>query len=134
MPAALDHMILPVNDAAESVAFYTDLLGFGRDADCEPFTVVRVTPELTLQLAPWGTDGHWHLAFSFDRGEFDEVFGRVRAAGLAYGDSFHEADNGRGPAPEDGARGPGYAVYLFDPNRHLIELRYYDDAEVGSPT
>jgi hypothetical protein len=58
----------------------------------------------------------------------------VRAAGLAYGDSFHEADNGRGPAPEDGARGPGYAVYLFDPNRHLIELRYYDDVEVGSPT
>ena len=130
MPTALDHMILPVNDADESVAFYTGILGFGRDADSEPFTVVRVTLSSRCS-SPWGTEGHWHPRLLRPR--------RVRrglrsGARACHGDSFHEADNGRGPAPEDGARGPGYAVYLFDPNRHLIELRYYDDAEVGSPT
>jgi hypothetical protein len=31
----------------------------------------------------------------------------------------------RGPADEDGARGSGKAIYLMDPNNHLIELRYY---------
>jgi hypothetical protein len=24
------------------------------------------------------------------------------------------------------ARGPGKALYLFDPNKHLIEIRYYE--------
>jgi hypothetical protein len=31
----------------------------------------------------------------------------------------------RGPGDEDGARGPGKAVYLFDPSKHLIEIRHY---------
>jgi hypothetical protein len=32
----------------------------------------------------------------------------------------------RGPSEEEGARGPGKALYLFDPNKHLIEIRYYE--------
>jgi catechol 2,3-dioxygenase-like lactoylglutathione lyase family enzyme len=123
----LDHMILPVNDAAESVAFYTDVLGFTDDGARPPFSVVRVTPDFTLQLAPWGTEGNWHLAFAMSRDEFADAFARVRAAGLPFGDSFHDSANGRGPGDEDGSRGPGKAIYLLDPNRHLIELRHYDD-------
>ena len=122
----LDHLILPVNDARESVAFYTSVLGFSDDGERPPFSVVRVSPTFTLQLAPWGTDGNVHLAFALPKAEFEAAFARVRADGLPFGDSFHDADNGRGPGDEDGARGPGKAVYLLDPNRHLIELRYYD--------
>jgi len=70
-----------------------------------------------------------HLAFAFSKSDFDGVLTRVREAGLPFGDSFHEADNGRGPGDEDGARGNGIAVYLADPNRHLIELRYYVDGD-----
>ncbi len=128
MGAELDHLILPVNDAAESVAFFTSVLGFVDDGERPPFSVVRVSPTCTLQLAPWGTDGNVHLAFALPRAEFDAAFERVRNAGLPFGDSFHDAANGRGPGDEAGARGPGKAVYLFDPNRHLIELRYYDEA------
>jgi hypothetical protein len=50
----------------------------------------------------------------------------MRATATAFGDSFHDAANGRGPADSDGARGSGQAIYLLDPNRHLIELRHYD--------
>jgi catechol 2,3-dioxygenase-like lactoylglutathione lyase family enzyme len=124
--AELDHLILPVNDAAESVRFYTQVLGFGDDGERPLFSVVRVNDGTTLQLAPWGTEGNVHLAFGMPRGEFDAAFDRIRAAGLAFGDSFHDAANGRGPGDEDGARGPGQAIYLLDPNRHLIEIRHYD--------
>jgi catechol 2,3-dioxygenase-like lactoylglutathione lyase family enzyme len=121
----LDHLIVPVNDAAESVTFYRDVLGFADEGERPPFSVVRVSPDLTLQLAPWGTEGNMHLAFAFEPAEFDAVFASVRAAGVAFGDAFHDSANMRGPGDEDGARGPGKAVYLMDPNKHLIELRYY---------
>jgi catechol 2,3-dioxygenase-like lactoylglutathione lyase family enzyme len=123
---ALDHVIVPVNDAKASVQFYVDILGFTDDGLRPPFSVVRVSEALTLQLAPWGTEGHMHLAFAMPRTEFEEVFARMRDAGVPFGDTFHDSSNMRGPGDEDGARGPGKAIYLMDPNQHLIELRFYD--------
>ena len=73
--------------------------------------------------------GGQHLAFALTRVEFDEVFERLRAAGIAYGDSFHSVGNLRGPGDELGARGLGKALYLFDPSKHLIEIRHYDTRE-----
>jgi catechol 2,3-dioxygenase-like lactoylglutathione lyase family enzyme len=122
---SLDHLILPVNDREASLAFYTQTLGFAYVGECPPFSVVRVNESTTLQLAPWGTEGNQHLAFAMPRATFDAVFERVRAAGTAYGDSFHTVGNQQGPGDEEGARGPGKALYLLDPNRHLIEIRYY---------
>ena len=126
MGVGLDHMILSINDRAESVSFYTDILGLTYEGESEPFSILRVTPEFTLQLAPWGTAGGEHLAFAMSRMEFDNTFGRIRAAGIAFGDSFHEVGNMRGPGMEEGAQGRGQAVYLFDPNKHLIEIRHYE--------
>ena len=59
--ATLDHLILTVNDREASVRFYTDVMGFGYDGEDGPFSVIRVSPETTLQLAPWGTEGGHHL-------------------------------------------------------------------------
>lgn len=126
MGVQLDHIILPVNDREESLAFYTEVLGLTYEGESEPFSVVRVTTELTLQLAPWGTAGGEHLAFAMSRAEFDDAFSRIRMSGIPYGDSFHDVGNMRGPGDEDGARGPGKAVYVFDPSKHLIEIRHYD--------
>jgi catechol 2,3-dioxygenase-like lactoylglutathione lyase family enzyme len=122
----LDHLILPVNDREASLAFYTQKLGFAYAGERPPFAVVRVNECTTLQLAPWGTGGNQHLAFAMPRAEFEAIFARVRAAEVDYGDSFHSVGNGKGPGDEDGARGLGKALYLLDPSRHLIEIRYYE--------
>ena len=122
----LDHLILQVNDVEESTRFYTEILGLTHEGTREPFTVVRVTSDFTIQLAPWGTKGGEHLAFAMPRAEFAEVFRRVRDAGIEFGDSFHAVGNMKGPGEEDGARGLGASLYLFDPNKHLIEVRHYE--------
>jgi catechol 2,3-dioxygenase-like lactoylglutathione lyase family enzyme len=122
----LDHTILPVNDVDASIDFYREVLGLTDEGEQPPFRVVRVSPELTLQLAPWGTEGGTHLAFAMSRPEFEETFARIRSSGIPYGDSFHDVGNMRGPGDEPGARGAGKAVYVFDPNRHLIEIRHYE--------
>ena len=124
--AGPDHIILAVNDPARSAEFYTRILGFAGEGQRGPFTVLRVSPDYVLQLAPWGTKGGEHLAFAMSRSEFGAVFARVRHAGLEYGDSFHTVGNMRGPGDEAGARGPGKALYLHDPSKHLIEIRHYE--------
>jgi len=122
----LDHLILKVNDRDASVRFYTEVLGFADEGVSEPFAVVRVSPDLTLQLAAWSTPGGDHLAFAMPRPEFDAIFARVRSAGIPFGDSFQSVGSMKGPGREDGARGSGASLYFFDPNRHLLEIRHYE--------
>ena len=124
--AMLDHLILKVNDVEASVRFYTEVMGFGDEGADGPFRVIRVNPEMTMQLAPWGTEGGEHLAFALGRDEFEATFGRIRASGLPYGDSFHDVGNMAGPGTSSGLAGSGPTVYLFDPSQHLIEIRHYE--------
>ena len=126
MPIQFDHMIVPVAELEPTIDFFTTILGCTHEGEDGPFSVIRVTPDLTLQLAPWGTEGGMHLAFALPRAEFDAAFARMRDAGIPYGDSFHAVGNMQGPGNESGAHGMGPAVYCFDPNQHLIEIRYYD--------
>ena len=122
----LDHLIVRVNDRDASVRFYTEVMGFGDEGADGPFSVIRVSPETTLQLAPWGTQGGDHLAFALSAEQFEAAFSRVKAAGMPYGDSFHDVGNMRGPGEESGAKGPGPTIYVFDPDGHLVELRTID--------
>ena len=123
--ATLDHIIVTVNDRDESVRFYTEVMGFGHDGEDGPFSVIRVGPGTVLQLAPWGTQGGDHLAFELEQDAFDATFRRIKEAGVAFGDTYHDAANMRGPGTETGARGDGDTVYLTDPNGHLLEIRRY---------
>ena len=123
--ACLDHTIVPVRDAEASVRFYTEVLGLQAEGQDGPFSVIRVAPDTLLLLAPWGSDGGQHYAFAMAPDEFEAAFARIKQAGIAYGDSFHDVGNMRGPGNEFGARGMGPAVYLFDPDQHLIEIRRY---------
>ena len=126
MAATLDHLILRVNDAQATALFFAKVLGFADEGQEGPFTVLRVSPDLTLQLAPWGTAGNEHLAFALDGPTFDAAFARLREAAIPHGDSFHDSANMRGPGDEPAARGRGRTLYFLDPNRHLIEIRTYD--------
>jgi len=121
----LDHLILHVNDVERSASFYADILGFANEGTTGPFTVIRVAPDFTIQLAPWGTQGGEHLAFAMPHAEFSQVFRRIVDRGLEFGDSFHSVGNMKGPGEEDGARGRGASLYFFDPNKHLLEIRHY---------
>src|SRR5258708_27287916 len=104
--AAIDHLILNVNEIPASVDFYVNVLGFALEGEDGPFTVIRVSEDFTLQLAPWGTGGNEHLAFALTREDFDNAFSRIKEKGIRYGDSFHTVGNNSGPAVETGARGP----------------------------
>lgn len=127
MAARLDHLILRVSDARRSVRFYERILGARDEGTDGPFSVVRINEDLTLQLAPWGTTGGEHLAFALTRAEFDEVFARLREDGLRYGGAFDTVGTQTGPGDETGARGLGKALYFFDPDEHLIEIRHYEE-------
>ena len=124
--AAIDHLILNVNEVSASVDFYVNVLGFELEGEDGPFTVIRVNEEFTLQLAPWGTGGNEHLAFALSRQAFDDAFARVKEKGIPFGDSYHSVGNNSGPGVESGARGPAPTLYMNDPNNHLIEIRTYD--------
>lgn len=124
--ATIDHIILNTNDIATSVEFYTKVLGFVHEGEDGPFTVIRVSSDFTLQLAPWGTRGNEHYAFAMSRVDFDAIFQRIKDHKIPFGDSFQTVGNNSGPGNETGARGPGPTVYMFDPNHHLIEIRTYD--------
>ncbi|MDB5107145.1 MAG: hypothetical protein JWM69_86 [Candidatus Binatus sp.] len=128
MPPQLDHFILSVNDLAGSIEFYTRVLGFAYEGerDGSPFSVIRISPDFVMQLAPFGTRGGEHLAFSMSRAELQQVFQRVRDSKIEYGDNFDTVGNMRGPGYSNGARGKCTSLYFFDPNRHLIEVVHYE--------
>ena len=125
MAASIDHMILRVNDLNASLAFYTGILGFKHDGEDGPFSVVRVLHNFVLLLAPGRTEGDDHLAFAMARDEFQDVFRRIREAAIAYGDCYDTVGSMNGPGKERGARGVGENLYVFDPDRRLVEIMHY---------
>ncbi len=124
----LDHLILSVNDRAASIRFYERILGVAYDGDDGPFARLRVAPGFVILLSESATDGGEHLAFALSEDEFHAALARIREDGVPYGDAFDTVGSMRGPAEETGARGLGQALYFFDPDRHLLEIRYYEDS------
>ena len=118
MTVELNHTIVPARDKEASARFYERMFGFEYTGAMGHFTPVRIRSQsLTLDFDQDDSVAPRHYAFKVSEAEFDEIFGRVVAAGLAYGS---------GPfASEDmkinhwnGGRG----VYFRDPSGHLLEL------------
>jgi len=126
MTVGLDHIILNVNDTKKSLTFYVDVLGFENGGERAPFSIVRVSPDFTIQLAPWGTKGGEHIAFAASKGEYDAVLRRIKEARIPYGDKFDAVGNMRTDGEELCAQGVGRGFYVFDPNEHLLEFRHYE--------
>jgi len=122
----LDHVILKVNDLHASVQFYADILGFTPEGTDGPFTLLRVSPQLQIQLAPWGTPRFEHYAFAVSKAEFEQIFARIRAAGIGYGPTFDSVGSNTGPGAESGAQGLAPTLYFNDPSKHLLEIRWYE--------
>lgn len=123
--SAIDHIILKVNDLDASIDFYVNVMGFEANGTDGPFSVIRVSDEFQIQLAPWGTEGFEHYAFAVGADEFESIFSQVKDRGLDYGPSFHDVGTNEGPGRESGARGDAPTLYFYDPSKHLIEIRTY---------
>ena len=112
MAIQLDRIILDVSDRTQSIEFYVSILGLKHEGERDSFSVIRVTPEFTLQLAPSGTKGGEHPAFAISRKEFDSAFRRSIDRGSPYGDSYHAVTISAGQATSR-ALGAGQGAPFF---------------------
>jgi catechol 2,3-dioxygenase-like lactoylglutathione lyase family enzyme len=123
-----DHANWRINDVERSMGFYHDILGletFGLEEYREgerSFVSVRVSPAFTLHLLPvpgasFGyANSRDHLALVVEGTGPEHIESRLREAGV---------EIERHLASALGARGEGPALYVRDPDDHLIELKVY---------
>ncbi len=117
MAVTLNHTIVHARDPEATAKFLTSILGLPAHRKLAHFTVVDVGVTSLDLLATTEPITPVHFAFLVSEAEFDEIFGRIEAAGLSYwADPFHREpdrinhwDDGRG-------------VYFNDPNGHLLEI------------
>ena len=118
MAAELNHTIVWSADPAESAHFLAEMLGRPAPTRFGHFHVVALDNGVSLDFAQHaGPIPPQHYAFLITEADFDAVFGRIEARGLAYW-----ADP-RGTRPgeinhNDGGRG----VYFRDPSGHYLEV------------
>lgn len=118
MTIKLNHTIVHARDQQVSARFLAELFGLAPPARFGPFLAVEVGNEVTLDFLE--TDGEiqtQHYAFLVSEEEFDAIFGRIKALGLAYW-----ADPGRRREGEINRNDGGRGVYFEDPSGHLLEI------------
>ncbi|MGE3540775.1 MAG: VOC family protein [Candidatus Tectimicrobiota bacterium] len=84
MAILLDHLIVPSHDPVQAAQSLADILGVAWSAEGGHFTPVYVNDTLTLDFAQGEHFDHHHYCFHVSENEFDGIFERVRAAGIAY--------------------------------------------------
>jgi catechol 2,3-dioxygenase-like lactoylglutathione lyase family enzyme len=128
MTIRLDHTIVPAKDKTASAEFFAEVFGLTVEPGSGHFAQVRVNESLTFDFADepeaWGGPGFdprtgrsHHYAFHVSDAEFDAIFARVKARGIAYGSGPSHHTDGR-IYQRRGGRG----VYFEDPYGHLLEV------------
>jgi catechol 2,3-dioxygenase-like lactoylglutathione lyase family enzyme len=118
MAIRLNHTIVAARDKETAAKFLADILGLPAPSLVEPFAVVRVSDDTSLDyIAAAGEITSQHYAFLVDENEFDEIFGRIRERRLTYW-----ADPGRRERDQINTWDGGRGVYFDDPNGHLLEI------------
>jgi catechol 2,3-dioxygenase-like lactoylglutathione lyase family enzyme len=126
MTIKLNHTIVYVSDKVASSRFMAELFGLPEPVAFGPFLGVEVGNEVTLDFYDEeGAGSPQHYAFLVGELEFDQIFGRIKARGLAYW-----ADPGHRLEGEINTNDGGRGVYFDDPNGHILEIitRPYADA------
>ncbi len=118
MTIELNHTIVPARDKQESARFYERMFGFKCEAPMGHFAPVTIPSQsLTLDFDNRESFQPQHYAFKVSEGEFDEIFGRILAANLAYGSEPWTSKN-----MEINHWNGGRGVYFRDPSGHLLEI------------
>lgn len=117
MPVELNHTIVASTDKRATAQFFADILGLRVQPDFGPFVPVETTNGVTLDFADATDIPSQHLAFLVSEEEFDQIFGRIKAAGVGYW-----ADPGHQNPGEINYLYGGRGVYFEDPNGHNLEI------------
>lgn len=120
MAIRLDHTIVWVHSHRESADFLESVLGLPEPVRFGPFLMFRMENGVSLDLFEKGADARislQHYAFRVGAGEFEEIFGRVKARGVEYW-----ADPGRTRSGETYEYQGDRGFYFMDPNGHLLEV------------
>ena len=117
MAIVLDHTIVPARDKKASAEFFAEIFGLQVKSGEGYFAQVQINDALTFDFDDQPEPRSQHYAFHISDTEFDAIFERVNARGLAYGSAPGH--------PTDGQfynRRGGRGFYFRDPNGHLLEV------------
>jgi catechol 2,3-dioxygenase-like lactoylglutathione lyase family enzyme len=120
MTITLNHAIVPALDNRRAARFFASVMGLqelppaGRTGNFAP---VRVNEQLTLDFMTVKEPTGLHLAFDVDPDTFDQIWARLRAAGVPFGNHPGHPDNGRVDHPLC-PRG----LFFADEARNLYEV------------
>lgn len=117
MAIVLDHTIVPAHDKEASARFLAHILGLRYEGSLSHFAPLRINDTLTLDFDNDTKFESHHYAFKVDEAEFDAIFERVRAEGLAYGSGPFALDD-----MKINRRRGGRGFYFRDPNGHVLEV------------
>src|SRR5262245_45157737 len=118
MAVQLNHTIVSARDKRESATFLAEILGLDPPIEFGPFLVVGVDNDVTLDFMDDPGPIHpQHYAFLVSETDFDDIFGRIKARGLAYW-----ADPFRRKPGEINTHDGGRGVYWDDPSGHNLEI------------
>jgi catechol 2,3-dioxygenase-like lactoylglutathione lyase family enzyme len=113
----LNHTIVPAHDKEASARWFAEIFGLEYRGAQGHFAPVRVNESLTMDFDNREVRESHHLAFHVSDEEFDAIFDRVKAKGIAYGS---------GPASKGdmqiNTRRGGRGFYFADPNGHSLEV------------
>ena len=117
MTIRLDHTIVPARDKVASAQFFAEIFGLTVKPGQDHFAQVQVNETLTFDFADEPDPRGTHYAFHVSEPEFEAIFGRVKARGIAYGSGpFSHTDD------RINTRRGGRGFYFEDPNGHLLEV------------
>jgi catechol 2,3-dioxygenase-like lactoylglutathione lyase family enzyme len=117
MKVELNHTIVDATDKRASAEFVAGILGLPVGSPWGPFQPVPMTNGVTLDYVDSADVHPQHYAFLIDENDFDAIFGRIRAAGIAY-----YADPFLHQPGEINHHYGGRGVYFPDPDGHLLEV------------
>lgn len=131
MAVQLDHVIVHAHDRVASARRLAELLGvpWSAGGGPGPFAAVYVNDSLTLDFDEM--DGPFpvgHFAFQVSPERFDEILGRLQAAGIPWRSSP------AGPVDRKiGTHGGGRLVYWDEPAGHIWEILTVSYARRSEP-